>query len=53
MTQVITESLQDCEEPDLFLGIKLLVLSFIHTMEVGAWVFWELARIEELVLMVG
>ncbi|KAJ3045438.1 hypothetical protein HDV00_010308 [Rhizophlyctis rosea] len=33
MTQVITESLQDCEDPDLFLSIKLLVLSFIHTME--------------------
>ncbi|KAJ3054452.1 hypothetical protein HK097_001794 [Rhizophlyctis rosea] len=33
MTRVIRESLQDCEDPDLFLEIKLLVLSFIHTME--------------------
>ncbi|KAJ3293592.1 hypothetical protein HK104_004344 [Borealophlyctis nickersoniae] len=33
MTQVITESLQDCGDPDLFLSIKLLVIAFIHTME--------------------
>lgn len=34
LNQVISESLRDCENPELFLGIKLTVVAFIQTMEV-------------------
>ncbi|TPX68523.1 hypothetical protein SpCBS45565_g03037 [Spizellomyces sp. 'palustris'] len=33
MNEVITDSLQDCRDPDLFLAIKLRVVNFIDTME--------------------
>ncbi|KAI8922248.1 exocyst complex subunit Sec15-like-domain-containing protein [Powellomyces hirtus] len=33
MNNVITDSLQDCRDPDLFLTIKISVVNFIDTME--------------------
>ncbi|KAI8801221.1 exocyst complex subunit Sec15-like-domain-containing protein, partial [Cladochytrium replicatum] len=45
INQVITDSLHDCEEPELFLAIKMMVVNFIGILEEYGYVITTLSEL--------